>query len=165
STFLCREHEQIYEIGELGESLNPPQLRARALRIEEEYPSSALRYTIRHLMENGWFGFKAGNQAIVIAENSGFVSEYLQKTSFIMLFRRDLIAQSVSRVKAKMTSRFHFRQPERKAIGMGDYSQSQIGQSMYAILRSLKSLDAYVRATERPWTKIFYEDFSDGDFR
>src|SRR5438067_9340608 len=82
STFLCRELEQIYEIGELGESLNPPQLRARALRIEEEYPSSALRYTIRHLMENGWFGFKAGNQAIVIAEKIGFVSEYLQKTSF-----------------------------------------------------------------------------------
>ncbi len=127
-------------------------------------PASVLRHTVQTLGEDGWFGFKAGGDAIAIAERSGLVDAYLRELRFILLRRRDLVAQAVSIVKAKVTGRFHSTQTEKRPAEPSDYSRSEILRKMRIILNGVRRLDAYARGAGRPFRIAFYEDFENGDF-
>lgn len=94
STFLAREIESRYHIGEIGETFNPPQLKAHATRAGLASPAQAYRYTVQKLGEDRWFGVKAGVMATMLAERAGFVEAYMPKMRVITLFRRDLVAQA-----------------------------------------------------------------------
>jgi len=164
STYLSREIESLYKLGQIGESLNPPQLRSRALKAGLASPASALRHTVRTLSEDGWFGFKAGPAALAGAEHCGFIENYLPKMKFILLFRRDLVAQAVSSVKAQLTGQFHSTQDARRQASSADYAYEAIFRKTRTILKGMRALHAYARLSGRPWRAIFYEDFSEGDF-
>lgn len=161
---LSREIERRYRVGEIRESLNPPQIRARAKRIGSGSPAHVLRDTVRGLGEDGWFGFKAGGDALAIAERSGLIDAYLPGLRFILLRRRDLVAQAVSIVKAEITGRFHSTQTETRTAELSDYSRDEILHKMRVMLSGVRRLDMYARRADRPFQIAFYEDFENGDF-
>ena len=164
STYLSREIESRYALGQIGESLNPPQLRSRALKAGLVSPASALRHSVRALSEDGWFGFKSGPAALAGAERCGFVENYLPRMKFILLFRRDLVAQAVSSVKAQFTGQFHSTQDADRQASFDDYAYEAIFRKTRTILKGMRALHAYARLSGRPWRTIFYEDFREGDF-
>jgi LPS sulfotransferase NodH len=164
STYLCREIESRYRIGQIGETLNPPQLRSRASKAGLASPASALRHSVRTLGEDGWFGFKTGTAALAGAEHCGFVENYLPRMKFILLFRRDIVAQAVSSAKAQFTGRFHSTQEAERQASSDDYAYDTIFKKTKTILKGMRVLQKYARLSGRPVRKIFYEDFREGDF-
>ena len=149
STFLCSELEHAFDIGKMGEFLNPAQLRGRPVA------------SIVERRANSWFAFKAGAQGVISAELTGLFDTYMDKTVFILLVRRDVVAQAVSLVKAAQTSQWHlYDQAERKPV----YDEGAISRSIRKILARAKELREYADLTGRPRVTLVYEDFANGDF-
>lgn len=149
STFLARELECLFNVGRLRESFNPNLVAAR--------PAAKIVASRR---EN-WFSFKAGGNSVIAAEICGLFDTYLAATAFILLVRRDIVAQSVSRVKALQTLQWHSTQvAERPA----SYDPVRIAQSITIIANGVEKLRRYAERTERPWRRLVYEDFRHGDF-
>jgi LPS sulfotransferase NodH len=164
STFLSRELEKRFAIGTVRESFNLPVLRSRTRNTQLKTPAAAARYSIVQLQEDGWFGFKAGGPGLVVAERCGFVAHYLSRTVFILLLRRDIVAQAVSLAKAKSTTIYHSLQHGRKKPEPAIYSFEEIARATRKIVRGITRVAQYARMTERPYRKAYYEDFADGNF-
>jgi LPS sulfotransferase NodH len=164
STFLARELEKRFTIGTVRESFNLPALRSRTRNTQLKTPAAAARYSIVQLQEDGWFGFKAGGPGLLVAERCGFVAHYLSRTVFILLLRRDIVAQAVSLAKAKSTTIYHSLQHGTKKPEPAIYSFEAIARAVRDIVRGITRIADYARMTERPYRKAHYEDFADGDF-
>jgi LPS sulfotransferase NodH len=164
STFLSRELEKRFAIGTVRESFNLPVLGALTRNTQLKTPAAAARYSIAQLQEDGWFGFKAGGPGLLVAERCGFVAHYLSRTVFILLLRRDIVAQAVSLAKAKSTTIYHSLQRGRKKPEPAIYSSEAIARAVQDIVRGSNRILQYVRMTERPFRKVYYEDFADGNF-
>lgn len=164
STFLSREIEKRYAIGRVRESFNLPALRARARSTRLDTLAAAARHSIVQLRENGWFGFKAGGPGLAVAERCGFLDHYLARAVFILLLRRDIIAQAVSLVKARSTTIYHSGQYARKTSEPATYSFDEISRAVRKIVRGTSLVENYARMTERPCKKAYYEDFASGNF-
>lgn len=95
SSYLARELAIRYDIGRMEECLNPHLVRG--IPAAKVVASFAGR----------WFSLKLGIPGIISAELLGVMDRYLQQTSFILLRRRDIIAQAVSLVKANQTAQWH----------------------------------------------------------
>lgn len=149
STCLARELEQVFEIGQMREALNPPRLKGGAAA---------------HIVQrraDSWFSFKAGGPGVIAAELTGLFDVYLNQTSFVLLVRRDIVAQAVSREKAVQTGQFHSNQaPKRDAV----YDGAGIAKSVQLMAAGVEKLRLYLRGVDRPWRTLAYEDFADGDF-
>jgi LPS sulfotransferase NodH len=116
------------------------------------------------LGEGGWFAFKAGATTMILGERLGFVPSYFPRMRFVVLYRRDLVAQAVSAAKANFTGRFHSTQAEEREATQADYDRATILKKMATMLKAMLAHDARARAGGRPWRKLFYEDFAHGDF-
>jgi LPS sulfotransferase NodH len=148
STFLCRELERGFDIGRMGESLNPARVKGRAVA------------DIVRERENAWFGFKAGLQGIMAAELCGFFDAYLNRTVFIRLVRRDIVAQAVSFVKAAQTTQWHRVNAARREP---QYDAPAIAKAVRKLSSGIRQLGDYAAGSGRPCVTLVYEDFSEGD--
>jgi LPS sulfotransferase NodH len=149
STYLCRELETLFDIGRMGETLNPAELERR--------PAAKLVKKRR----NRWFAFKAGQQGLVGAELSGFFDVYLDRTVFLLLARRDIVAQAVSLAKAEQSGVWHSFNEKRKDA---EYDRKAIADAIRYITARFDRLQAYARRTGRPCRTLIYEDLANGDF-
>lgn len=149
STYLARELECAFAIGRLRESLNPSRIQGRSLA------------QIVESRRDPWFSFKAGPDGVLAAELSGFSDAYLRQTSFVLLLRRDVVAQAVSCAKANQTRRWHSTQ---ERMGVAVYDKTKIAQYISLIVSGVDRLRHYARHTQRPWRPLIYEDFAEGDF-
>ncbi|MGI8839822.1 MAG: Stf0 family sulfotransferase [Caulobacteraceae bacterium] len=149
STYFARNLECAFAIGRLRESLNPSRLEGRtAAQIVEG-------------RKDPWFSFKAGPPGVIAAELCGFFDAYLKKTSFILLCRRDIVAQAVSCVKAQQTLQWHSTQ---KPAGVAAYDEAKIGEYISIIAGGVERLRLYAERSGRPCRRLIYEDFAGGDF-
>lgn len=149
STYLARELECAFDIGRLRESLNPNRVANQG----------AARVVAGR--RDAWFSFKAGGTSVIAAELCGFFDAYLASTSFLLLVRRDIVAQAVSRVKAKQTMQWHSTQ---NAKIEPVYDGAKIAQSVLIIADGVERLRSYAEASGRPSRRVVYEDFRHGDF-
>jgi len=149
STFLARELEPIFAIGEMRESLNPPRVAGRSA---DEIVASR---------EDSWFSFKAGGPGVIAAELCGFFDAYMARTVFIRLLRRDIVAQAVSREKALQTAQFHSTQGRAREA---TYNARAIARSVSLIAKGVGALAAWLERVNRPCRTLIYEDFALGDF-
>lgn len=164
STYLSEEIERRYATGKIRESFNLPNLRNRSRRHGSDSPAVILRRTIRRFRGKGWFAAKAGRPGLVIAEQSGFFDRYIDRTSFILLLRRDIVAQAVSVQKAHITARYHSRRSEETPAKESDYSYENIKHSMEVISRGVARLIAFAREAGQPLRTLVYEQFAAGEF-
>jgi len=149
STFLSRELEIAFEVGKMGETLNPPKVKKRALQKSIDK------------LKGSWFSAKAGVPGVVTGELCGFFDQYMHKTSFIRLIRKDIVAQAVSTAKAVQTSEWHVTdEPVARAA---QYDAAIIANAVVKIERNVMQLREYAELTGRPCLPLIYEDFSNGD--
>ena len=160
STFLARELERAFEVGRLQEALRPHLVSGRR-------PAEIVKSG-----ENEWFSFKGGGPSVITAELCGFFDAFLSRTSFLMLLRKDIIAQAVSGVKANQTGKWHSTDKQ-KTLRSRDipsptiipsYDYSKIANYILVISNGVEKLRSYARLVSRPCQVIFYEDFANGDF-
>lgn len=149
STCLARRLECAFAIGRLRESLNPYRVRGTsAAQIVEG-------------RQDPWFSFKAGPDGLIAAELCGLFDIYLRQTSFVLLRRRDVVAQAVSCVKANQTGRWHSIQEQ---MGAASYDELKVAEYISLIINAVGRLQRYIENSGRPWRTLTYEDFADGDF-
>jgi len=148
STFLARELEYAYDIGRMGETLNPAQVRGQAVA------------KIVAKRQGAWFACKAGLEGVVAGEFYGFFEAYLEKTWFLRLVRRDIVAQAVSLAKAAQTQQWHVTDRPRRAAA---YDAARIVKALKTIATGDQQLTRYAKRTGRPCRTLTYEDISGGD--
>ncbi len=149
SSHLARELAKRFNIGRMEESLNPHLVQGIA-------PAEIVRS-----FANGWYSFKLGVPGIISAELCGVIEQYLERTYYIFLLRRDIIGQAVSLVKASQTGQWHsIHTPQRAA----EYDGPKLATTVKIIANAVASLRNYIDRAERPWRHLFYEDFEHGDF-
>jgi hypothetical protein len=149
SSYLARQLATRFKIGQMEESLNPHLVEGLA-------PADIIR-----AYADGWFSFKLGVPGIISAELCGTMEQYVDVTYFIFLLRRDIVAQAVSLVKANQTGQWHsINTPTGEPV----YDATKLATTIRVIANAVASLRTYIAQTERPWRKLFYEDFEHGDF-
>lgn len=147
STYLCRELEVLFNLGRMGEDLNPVKVETRiGARLEAR--------------SGKWLGVKAGLQGVAAGELVGFFDAYLSKTVFIQLVRRDIVAQAVSLEKAEQTGVWHAANEQ---TGSAAYDGDGIARGLRRTVATVEQLRAYADLTGRPCPTVVYEDFSAGD--
>jgi LPS sulfotransferase NodH len=149
STYLSRELELLYDIGRMGETLNPILVKSNA---------SAQNVAKR---QNGWFAFKGSQKGVIAAELFGFFDAYRSKTAFVLLARRDIVAQAVSMRKAAQTGQWHSHVEKQKDPV---YEAEELASSIESTIDRVNRLRLYLQQNGRPWLMLLYEDFSNGDF-
>ncbi len=148
SSFLSTELEQHYDIGRMGEHMNKAHLIG----------DGRMQRKARRIA-GSWFSFKAGIQGIITAEASGFTLVNLDRMHFLRLVRRDIVAQTISRVKALQTQQWHTH-VERIAEPAYNLAELEIG--VEKIAAGVDLLRQYAERTGRPSHQVVYEDLLEG---
>jgi LPS sulfotransferase NodH len=148
STFLTRELEVAFEVGKMGETLNPPKVNKRSL--QRAIPK----------LKGAWFSAKAGVPGVMSGELCGFFDNYMSKTSFIRLVRKDIVAQAVSTAKALQTRSWH---EINAPVAEAQYDGATIADAIVKIERNVAQLREYARLADRPCMPLIYEEFANGD--
>lgn len=123
---------------EIQESFRPEQLAK--IRARHGLPDShaAAQWMIDNRGTAHAFGFKAGFIVLAAAAELGFLSDVLDRARFVLLRRRDRVAQAVSLVKIKLTKRTHSGQPETRVLGDDDYD----GEAIASEVRNIEQVEA-----------------------
>jgi len=149
STYLARELECAFDIGRMREWLNPAQTKSRAAQ------------EIVAERRDAWFAFKAGPLGVIAGELNGFFEAYLPVTAFILLARRDIVAQAVSLEMAVQSGRWHSTDAPRTAA---TYDGAKIAFAIRNIVVGVEQLRGYAKLGGRRWRALIYEDFAGDDF-
>ncbi len=108
-----------------------------------------------------WFSVKLSVRDAISAELCGVFNQYIAKTHFVILYRRDIIGQAISSAKAKQTGQWH---SIHQATGPAHYDGAAIADCVRSVAASMEALREYLRRTDRPWRPLLYEEFEHGDF-
>lgn len=149
STLLAREIGRRYDIGQVGESFNPPRLTGRTAP------------EVIAAKKGAWFGTKLQTQGLIAAELSGAIDRYLDSMVFVFLLRRDVVAQAVSLFKAKQLQRFHSTGRQKNVDLV--YNGAQIGNTVRSIVHATTSFQTILDQVGRPVHRLYYEDAADGN--
>ena len=163
SSAMARHITEHFDGGIVRESLNiSPLARQRA-----EYETADLTEALkRHVQDNaasGWFAFKAGPFGLASGELTGFTERYQHLFRYILLLRRDIIAQAVSITMARATGLYHSGQQERRPLQEDDFKPDEIMRHMQQITQGSRALRDYIAISGRPWRAVLYEDFDRGN--
>ncbi len=156
STHLGREITRRFEIGRIGESLGAPRLD------REGGGAEALKRIIAVDVENGWFGLKTGVGGLIVGEAMGFLPAARARTVFILLLRRDIVAQAVSIAKARQTGRWLSSAPA-SPTAQPTFTNAGIAEQIAVVGTATPILQRYLDRVERPWLPLAYEDFQGED--
>ena len=143
---------------EIGESFRPSQLT----KVRDRYRLLDRRDAAQWMIDNRGtahaFGFKAGFTVLISAAQLGFLSEVLDRTQFVLLRRRDRVAQAVSLVKSKLSGRTHSRQPVGRPLGEADYDREAIACEVTNIKQIENQLADLVASFGKAAPIVYYED-------
>jgi trehalose 2-sulfotransferase len=164
STFLAQEIERRFAISPIHEALNLPQIKSRAARYSCPNAEATLKHMVRMSTVDGWFGFKAGPRALLVAEAIGLTPAYFTCMNFALLIRRDIVQQAVSLFRAKRSGQYHSTQKPKQQVRSRDYSYAGIMTALKSIQASTSMLFRCQAKLKRRPILLSYESFSDGDF-
>ena len=104
------------------------------------------------------FALKGGFSQLIAGTLLGLWPEALDRTKFLLLERRDKVAQAVSLFKAQESGRFHSVQPEGAALTEEDYDAEKIGFHLEHIARNHRRFARLLDQLDRPRRTVIYED-------
>jgi LPS sulfotransferase NodH len=104
------------------------------------------------------FGFKAGFAVLMAAAELGVLSEMLDRSTIVLLRRRDRLAQAVSLVKSQLSGRTHSGQQVKRELSDADYDADAIAFQLWVIEeRERQFADLAGKLCKEP-SLLFYED-------
>ena len=163
SSAIARHISENFDCGTVREALNLPNLVTQKERQGAADLTEALKRYVADNGSSGWFAFKAASVGLASGEVTGFTERYQHLSSYLLLMRRDIIAQAVSITMARATGRYHSNQQERRPLTDDDFKPEQILQHMQEIAQGTERLRRYITISGRPWRAVLYETFDDGD--
>jgi LPS sulfotransferase NodH len=143
---------------EIGESFRPSQLTKIRDRYRLLDRHEAAQWMIDNRGTKHAFGFKAGFTVLISAAELGFLPEVLDRTQFVVLRRRDRIAQAVSLVKSKLSGRNHTRQPVGRLLSDADYDPEAIACEIANIKEIEGQLVDFADRFGKAAPIVYYED-------
>lgn len=143
---------------QVGENFAPDQLAAIADRRSLPDCHSAAQWMIGHRGTSQAFGYKAGFSVLAAAAYLGFLDRTLARTQFVLLRRRDRVAQAVSLTKAERSGRFHSNQKAGRPVAVSDYDGAAIARNIDRIARNERDLADFVAKVGKDAPTVFYED-------
>lgn len=159
SSAVSRHIAAEYDVGRVEEAANFSRLTAVMRRNDQPDLTEALKSFVDANSPGGWFALKAGTQGMVSLELSRFADEYQHLTHYLLLMRRDILAQAASLVIARKTGLFHSTQERQRELRDDDYDAAEIMAQVRFISKGCALLHKYILATGRPWRAVLYEDF------
>lgn len=142
----------------IGESFHPGQLAAVREREGLADDAAAAQWMIDTRGTAHAFGFKAGFSVLAGAAQVGLLPAMIDRTQFVLLRRRDRVAQAVSLFKGKLNGHYHSRQQAGRAITVDEYDRLHIGLHLEHIERRERDLESFVRQLGKSAPIVHYED-------
>lgn len=142
----------------VAESFNSVQLG----KIRQEHclsdDAQALRRMIADRGTPQAFAAKCGEPGLISAWKLGFLDAVIDRANFIMLKRRDILAQAVSLFRAELTGRFHSPQKATREVRVEDYDREKIATHLMIIEQVYGSLTAFLEQSGTAYRTVYYED-------
>lgn len=143
---------------EIGESFAPHQLK----KIRDRHGLKDLHEAAQWMIDNRGtpraFGFKGGSHVLAAAAHLGLMGKVIDRAHFVLLRRRDRVAQAVSGLKGKMSGRMHSLQPEGRALGDADYDARAIAAQVERIRMREAQYEEFVLRLRKQAPVYHYED-------
>lgn len=143
---------------EIGESFAPHTLA----KIRERYALTnlheAAQWIIDHRGTPHAFGLKAGFYVLAAAADLGFLSDVIDRAQFVLLRRRDRVAQAVSKFKGRLSGQMHSLQTARRTLNDDDYDGNAIAAHLHTIVRIEADLADLVDRLGKSAPIVHYED-------
>lgn len=143
---------------EVGESFRPQQLNAIRARQGLADNHATAQWMIAHRGTPRAFAIKGGFTQLIAATQLGFLPETIERMQFIVLKRRDRLAQAVSLLKAQASGRFHSVQPEGRLVSLDDYDADRIAFNMSHIGRNYRWFETLLDRLGKDAPVFYYED-------
>lgn len=147
---------------QVGENFAPDQLAAIAKRRSLPDCHSAAQWMVGRRGTARAFGYKAGFSVLAAAAHLGFLDQTLKRTQFILLRRRDRVAQAISLTRAELSGRFHSNQPDGRPVALSDYDSDNIARNLDRIDRNERDLADFVVRIGKEAPTVYYEDICAG---
>jgi LPS sulfotransferase NodH len=143
---------------EIGESFRPGQLAKIRDRFGLSDLHDAAQWMIDHRGTPQAFGLKAGLSVLTAAAEIAFLPEVLDRTRFVLLRRRDRVAQAVSLVKGKLSGQMHSLQPVARVLDDDDYDAQAIAAQVAQIEQRENQYAVLVERFGKAAPVLYYED-------
>lgn len=142
----------------VAESFNPPQLHK--IRVDQELADDgeALRWMIANRGTAQAFAAKCGEPGLASAWHLGFLNAVIDRVTFVLLKRRDVVAQAVSLFRAELSGRFHSPQKASQHVRADQYDREKIAIRLLIIEQVYESLVRFLTLTGRAYRTVYYED-------
>lgn len=140
------------------EAFNPDHLgKFRARWRFADDAAAALGHVARDGTEHA-FGAKCGAAGLVGALYTGFLPALLDRITFVILKRRDAVAQAISNVKALQSGRYHSIETDSAEVRAQDYDRRAIEEKIDLIHRLNDNLHRFCAQLRKPSPVYYYED-------
>lgn len=143
---------------EIGESFAPHQL----IKIRNRYGLGDVHDAAQWMVDNrgtpAAFGFKGGFHVLAVAAHLGLLSESIERAHFVLLRRRDRVAQAVSGLKGKLSGRMHSLQPAGRPLSDTDYDGDAIAAQVNRIALREAQYEEFANRLGKPAPVHYYED-------
>jgi LPS sulfotransferase NodH len=143
---------------EIGESFAPHQLT----KIRERYCLKDLHAAGQWMIDNRGttraFGIKAGYSVLISAAELDFLPDVIDRAHFLLLRRRDRVAQAVSGFKKQLTGRTHSLQPAGRPLTDACYDAGAISAQVERIKLREAQYEQLLRDLGKTAPIHYYED-------
>lgn len=142
----------------VAESFNPAQLSK--IRADEGLADDgeALRWMIANRGTPRAFAGKCGEPGLASAWHLGFLDAVIDRVTFVLLKRRDSLAQAVSLFRAELSGRFHSPQKAQQQVRVDQYDREKIAVHHLIIEQVYASLTRFLERTGKAYRTLYYED-------
>ncbi len=158
STYASRLLANTPYFRHVAESCNHVRLAKIRTEQELEDDGEALKWAIAQRGTKRCFGAKCGEFGLIAAWSLGLLGQLRDRTHFVMLRRRDRVAQAVSLFRADLSGRFHSMQKESRAVVADDYDHAAIAERLGVIEQVNANLERFLALYNRPAIYLDYED-------
>ncbi|MBC7986901.1 MAG: hypothetical protein H7X93_09580 [Sphingomonadaceae bacterium] len=158
STYAGRLLAQTPYFNKVRGAFHPPRLARMRERLGLADDAAAAHATVAADATERAFGAKCGSAGLVAALHTGFLDDAFDRLSFVMLRRRDPLAQAISLVKASLTGRFFSRQHAATRLTADDYDRRAIEQQLALVGEINDGLERFAQRLGKAVSVHYYEE-------
>lgn len=162
STLLAEKLNKTGALGNVREHLNPGAIERRTAKwgvtSMQEYLT---RMVADNRTEDGIFAFKANLDRLLPLVQVGELPDHVAEWNWVVVYRGDMIAQSVSRHRARKTGVWHNKGGSGQNVKVPPFDIDALRNSYDALLKKQGQIDRFLRLHKQKALYVRYEDFKD----